>query len=193
VMTFRFDQSPSKLGTSKVRPELAGTDRRKWESGLLRRPDVQGHRRNVLRVLLTEWTWGKASCFPSDKAIAAEAGVSRATASRCLDELEQLGIIVRTGRGRGRLISFPSHPSVASRVAPQIEASDAPQIELRRSKRVFGNLGGLSRRRQPANHQVNHGDVNQRFACFWVKLVVFTQSPVSAEPSERTLNNPATR
>ena len=63
---------------------------------------------------------------------------------------------------------------------------------VRRSERLFGNLGRLGRWRQTADYQVNRGDVNHRFACSWVKLGVFAHSPVAAQPTERTLNNPAT-
>jgi len=40
------------------------------------------------------------------------------------------------------------------------------------------------------NHQIDHGNINHRFAALWQRFVIFTQSSIFAQPGKRTLNDP---
>src|SRR5512135_2240153 len=59
----------------------------------------------VATVLVKHWAWYKASCYPSNRSIAARCGYSPGHVARCLHELEQGGWIRREQQATGtRLI-----------------------------------------------------------------------------------------
>src|SRR5512142_314665 len=59
----------------------------------------------VATVLVKHWAWYKASCYPSNRSIAARCGYSPGHVARCLRELERGGWIRREQQATGtRLI-----------------------------------------------------------------------------------------
>jgi hypothetical protein len=72
---------------------LRGVARRAFERELLRRPGLKGSRRFLLQVLLLEYAWGKADCYPGNETLAAATGLSTSTVKRALHDLEHMGII----------------------------------------------------------------------------------------------------
>src|SRR5262249_45217172 len=95
------------------REPLQGTARRAFERELLRRPGLKGSRRFLLQVLLIEFAWGKADCYPGNQRLATATGLSLSTVKRALHDLERLGLIRLVEDGRlpsRRRIVFPDHP-----------------------------------------------------------------------------------
>jgi hypothetical protein len=98
---------------------LTGTERRKWESGLLATPGVKGSRADVLRALLDGFAWGRPECWPSNETIAERSQWSVRTVSRCLPRLVELGVIaIEHPRDRQRRITFPTYPPAELAGAP---------------------------------------------------------------------------
>jgi Helix-turn-helix domain len=95
------------------REPLRGLARRAFERGLLRRPGLKGSRRFLLQVLLIDYAWGKADCYPGNETLAAATGLSISTIKRALHDLEQMGIIRLVEDLRlasRRRIVFVDHP-----------------------------------------------------------------------------------
>jgi hypothetical protein len=89
----RPDRGAPSRSRSIDREPLRGPARRAFERELLRRPGLKGSRRLLLQVLLLDYAWGKADCYPSNETLAAVTGSSLSTIKRALHDLEHMGII----------------------------------------------------------------------------------------------------
>src|SRR5262245_36181096 len=87
------DRRAQSRSRSLDREPLRGVARRAFERELLRRPDLKGSRRFLLQVLLLDYAWGKADCYPGNETLAAATGLSLSTIKRALHDLEHMGII----------------------------------------------------------------------------------------------------
>src|SRR5262249_6627382 len=88
---------------------------RAFERELMRRPGLKGSRRLLLQVLLADFAWGKADCYPGNERLAAATGLSSSTIKRALHDLEHMGIIriiEDTRLANRRRILIPGHPHV---------------------------------------------------------------------------------
>ena len=90
-------RATAKRRTSRAidRNPLEKGDRRLFEKGLLGNPRLNGPLKSLLRVLLDEFFWGRADCYPSIRKIVEESGFPERSVQRYLSELARLGIIVR--------------------------------------------------------------------------------------------------
>lgn len=89
----RPDRGAPSRSRSIDREPLQGVARRAFERALLRRPGLKGSRRLLLQVLLFDYAWGKADCYPGNETLAAATGSSTSTVKRALHDLEQMEII----------------------------------------------------------------------------------------------------
>jgi hypothetical protein len=87
------DRGAPSRSRSLDREPLRGPARRAFERELLRRPGLKGSRRLLLQVLLIDYAWGKADCYPGNETLAAATGLSLSTVKRALHDLERTGII----------------------------------------------------------------------------------------------------
>src|SRR5262245_60204075 len=73
--------------------KLGGADRRAWEASVFATPGLKGSRLHLARVLLDEFAWGKAWCYPGDELLARKCGLGTATIGRALRDLVKLEVI----------------------------------------------------------------------------------------------------
>src|SRR5262245_7395802 len=109
------------------RQPLRGSARRAFERDLLRRPGLKGSRRALLLVLLSEFAWGKADCYPGKARLAAAAGLSPSTVKRALHDLVRMGLLRLVADLRlpsRRRIVLVDHPH-ARRVLDELAAAAA--------------------------------------------------------------------
>src|SRR5262249_48882634 len=107
------DRGAQSRSRSIDREPLRGVARRAFERELLRRPGLKGSRRLLLQVLLADFAWGKADCYPGNERLAAATGLSTSTIQRALHDLERMGIIriiEDVGLASRRRIVFVDHP-----------------------------------------------------------------------------------
>ena len=84
----RTDRGAPSRSRSLDREPLRGPARRAFERALLRRPGLKGSRRLLLQVLLLDYAWGKADCYPGNETLADATGLSLSTVKRALHDLE---------------------------------------------------------------------------------------------------------
>src|SRR5690349_13935762 len=107
------DRGAPSRSRSLDREPLRGVARRAFERELLRRGGLKGSRRLLLQVLLFDYAWGKADCYPSNETLAAATGLSTSTIKRALHDLERMGLIRLAEDVRlasRRRIVFVDHP-----------------------------------------------------------------------------------
>jgi hypothetical protein len=134
------DRGAQSRSRSLDREPLRGLARRAFERALLRRPSLKGSRRLLLQVLLLDYAWGKADCYPSNETLSAATGLSLSTVKRALHDLERMGIIRLVEDGRlasRRRIVFVDHPHARQVVDGLAAAAAGPPSPPRntRSKR----------------------------------------------------------
>jgi hypothetical protein len=96
---------------------LPGSERYKFKSELFNRTKVKATAHVVLNVILDDFCWGRADCFPLNQAIADKANIDVRHVKRVLRRFEELDIILcisdQSIRSRRRII-ITSHPNAAA-------------------------------------------------------------------------------
>jgi DNA-binding MarR family transcriptional regulator len=141
------DRGAQTRSRSIDREPLRGIARRAFERQLLRRPGLKGSRRFLLQVLLNEFAWGKADCYPGNETLAAATGLSTSTIKRALHDLERMDLIrlvedVRLGsRRRIVLLDHPHAQQVLDELARCVRA--APPRSRGRGARRPGQVAQI--------------------------------------------------
>jgi hypothetical protein len=130
------DRGAQTRSRSIDREPLRGIARRAFERELLSWPGLKGSRRFLLQVLLTEFAWGKADCYPSNQTLATATGLSTSTVKRALQDLVRMGLIrivedIRL-RSRRRIV-FLDHPH-AQRILNELAGGIPAAPVVRRSR-----------------------------------------------------------
>src|SRR5262249_10215377 len=126
------DRGAPSRSRSLDREPLRGPARRAFERTLLRRPALKGSRRLLLQVLLLDYAWGKADCYPSNETLAAATGLSLSTITRALHDLEPMGILRLAeddrlaSRRRIVLVDHPHARPVLDDLAARAAGTPAP-------------------------------------------------------------------
>lgn len=72
----------------------------------------------VVYALLVAYAWHNGSCFPAQKRLAKDVGLSRPRVTQLVGELEQFGLVTIQRQGQGKPNLYSIHFKVRRRAAP---------------------------------------------------------------------------